>query len=118
MDGRSSDQRHSLISPVFTIFSEPFLLKNSPAQQMPATVQLPVLETDVLVAGAGTAGCTAAIAAARQGASVILIEKPPVSGGVPHEQKIDGWRRHRQRCKRMEPVSNWLHTMLQKFGSA
>ena len=34
MDGRSSDQRHSLISPVFTIFSEPFLLKNSPAQQM------------------------------------------------------------------------------------
>ena len=37
-------------------------------------VQLPVLETDVLVAGAGTAGCIAAIAAARQGASVILIE--------------------------------------------
>lgn len=89
MDGRPSDQRHSLISPVFTIFSEPFLLKNSPARQMPATVQLPVLETDVLVAGAGTAGCTAAIAAARQGASIILIEKLLVSGGVPHEQKID-----------------------------
>ena len=55
---------------------------------MPATVQLPILETDVLVAGAGTAGCIAAIAAARQGASVILIEKLPVSGGVLHEQKI------------------------------
>lgn len=45
-------------------------------------VQLPVLETDVLVAGAGTAGCIAAIAAARQGASVILIEKLPVPGGT------------------------------------
>ena len=45
-------------------------------------VQLPVLETDVLVAGAGTAGCIAAIAAARQGASVILIEKLPIPGGT------------------------------------
>ena len=49
-------------------------------------VQLPVLETDVLVAGAGTAGCIAAIAAARQGASVILIEKLPVPGGTLYQR--------------------------------
>ena len=76
-----------------------------------------LLYSFLFAAGAGTVGCIAAIATARQGASVILIEKLPVSGGIPQEQKIDGWRRHRQRCKRMEPVSNWLHTMLQKFDS-
>lgn len=42
----------------------------------------PVIETDVFVAGAGTAGCIAAIAAARMGARVILVEKTPVPGGT------------------------------------
>ena len=40
----------------------------------------PVLTADVFVAGAGTAGCIAAIAAARAGSSVILVEKLPVPG--------------------------------------
>lgn len=44
--------------------------------------QIPVLEADVFVGGAGTAGCIAAIAAARQGAKVILVEKMPVPGGT------------------------------------
>ncbi len=44
--------------------------------------QIPLTETDVLVAGAGTAGCIAAIAAARAGADVTLIEKLPVPGGT------------------------------------
>ena len=44
--------------------------------------QTPVTETDVFVAGAGTAGCIAAIAAARAGAKVILAEKLPVPGGT------------------------------------
>lgn len=43
---------------------------------------LPVLEYDVFVAGAGTAGCIAAIAAARAGARVLLVEKLPVPGGT------------------------------------
>ena len=34
------------------------------------------------MAGAGTAGCIAAIAAARQGAKVVLVEKMPVPGGT------------------------------------
>lgn len=42
----------------------------------------PVIETDVFVAGAGTAGCIAAIAAARAGAKVILVERTPVPGGT------------------------------------
>lgn len=41
-----------------------------------------VLETDVFVAGAGTSGMIAAIAAARNGAQVVLIEKLPVPGGT------------------------------------
>ena len=41
-----------------------------------------IIETDVLVAGAGAAGCMAAIAAARTGAKVIIIEKLPVPCGA------------------------------------
>ena len=44
--------------------------------------EIPTRKTDVLIAGAGTAGCIAAIAAARTGADVILIEKMPVPGGT------------------------------------
>ena len=44
--------------------------------------KIPVLEADVFIAGAGTAGCIAAIAAARQGAKVVLAEKMPVPGGT------------------------------------
>ncbi|MGC0272444.1 FAD-dependent oxidoreductase [Pseudactinotalea sp. Z1739] len=44
--------------------------------------QVPQLErVDVVVAGAGSAGSTAAIAAARQGASVLLLDKLPFLGG-------------------------------------
>lgn len=43
---------------------------------------LPVIDTDVFIVGAGTAGCIAAIAAARAGARVVLAEKHPVPGGT------------------------------------
>ncbi len=42
----------------------------------------PVKQADVFIAGAGTAGCIAAIAAARAGARVVLVEKTPVPGGT------------------------------------
>jgi len=39
-------------------------------------------EADVVVAGGGTAGCLAAVSAARQGASVILLERYGTLGGM------------------------------------
>jgi len=44
--------------------------------------ELPVREFDVVVAGAGTAGVVAGIAAARQGASVAVIESKGYPGGT------------------------------------
>ena len=47
--------------------------------------KLPVREYDVVVAGGGTAGGVAAIAAARQGARTILIEAKGYTGGTVTE---------------------------------
>lgn len=40
------------------------------------------LKTDVLVCGGGCAGIAAALAAARRGAKVLLVEKAPFAGGI------------------------------------
>ena len=40
------------------------------------------ITADVVVVGGGTAGCFAAIAAAKQGVSVLLIEKAAQLGGT------------------------------------
>src|SRR5512134_297155 len=47
--------------------------------------KLPVRKFDVVVAGAGTAGVVAAIAAARQGAKTMLIERKGYTGGTVTE---------------------------------
>ncbi len=46
------------------------------------------LKTDVLVVGAGSGGWPAALAAARAGAKVILIEDDPVPGGQPVDMYV------------------------------
>jgi len=47
--------------------------------------RLPVRRADVVVAGAGTAGVVAALAAARQGAKTVLIERKGYPGGTVTE---------------------------------
>lgn len=44
--------------------------------------QTELIEADVFIAGAGTAGCVSALASSRMGARVILVESLPVPGGT------------------------------------
>lgn len=46
------------------------------------TDELPIVECDLLVAGSGASGMTAAIVAAKKGLKVIVVEKEPVFGGT------------------------------------
>ncbi|HLU64384.1 MAG TPA: FAD-dependent oxidoreductase [Protaetiibacter sp.] len=46
------------------------------------TATLPVIETDVLVAGGGCAGLGAAVAAARNGARTLIVERAGFMGGI------------------------------------
>ncbi|HCE46340.1 MAG TPA: hypothetical protein DET40_22570 [Lentisphaeria bacterium] len=50
-------------------------------------------EADVVVCGGGCSGVAAAIAAARHGASVILIERWPTVGGMATNALVNGWHR-------------------------
>ncbi|TBL80681.1 FAD-dependent oxidoreductase [Paenibacillus thalictri] len=49
------------------------------------------LSADVLVVGGGTAGCNAAIAAAQEGASVIVVEMDAAVGGVATRSNISSY---------------------------
>lgn len=51
------------------------------AGETPSTEEF-TMEADVVVAGSGLTGIAAALAAQQEGASVILIEKPPFVGGI------------------------------------
>ena len=62
-------------------------------------IEIPTLETDVLVCGAGIAGLTAARTAQEAGARVLVLEKGPETGGsaalsagiVWTARDLDGW---------------------------
>lgn len=49
------------------------------------------IATDVLIAGGGTSGCNAAIAAAREGAAVLLVEMDDAVGGVATRSNVSGY---------------------------
>ncbi len=56
--------------------------------------QLPVAaECDVLVCGGGCSGIAAAVAAARHGARVVLLERWPSVGGMATNALVTGWHR-------------------------
>ncbi|MHB9131962.1 MAG: FAD-dependent oxidoreductase [Armatimonadota bacterium] len=61
--------------------------------QLPA-MQVPVeAEGDVLVCGGGCSGVAAAVAAARHGARVLLLERWPSVGGMATNALVTGWHR-------------------------
>ena len=63
--------------------------------------KLPVTDhADVIVAGAGPAGYTAAIAAARTGAKTILVEQFNCVGGMDQRHDVSLHRLHRLACFR------------------
>lgn len=65
-------------SAAFVSLAEPSMT----AQTVGETFATKTLKTDVLVCGGGCAGIAAALAAARRGAKVLLVEKAPFAGGI------------------------------------
>ena len=60
---------------------------------VPST-KIPVLmESDVLVCGAGPAGIAAAVSAARHGCRTVVVERWPSVGGLATNALVNGWHR-------------------------
>lgn len=66
-----------------SVLSPGFIFADEAAESVKNLSSLPDLEADVIVVGAGASGIPAAIAAARSGAKVILLEQDMMPGGAP-----------------------------------
>ena len=76
-------------------------------------VELPVIrQADVLVVGGGTSGAPAAIAAARQGAKVVLVELLPNLGGTSSNRVHGYYWGVTWRSKLSEEINARTHTWL------
>lgn len=72
---------------VMTFISTGQAIANIAGEPEPAEV----LTTDVCIVGAGSAGCAAAIAAAREGAQVVIVEKMKLVGGTGVNGFVSSW---------------------------
>lgn len=58
---------------------------------MQLSIKNPVKEYDIIIAGCGPAGCAAAIAAARMGAEVLILEATGCLGGMATSAMVSAW---------------------------
>lgn len=70
--------------------ARPDILSPALADLAPVPAELPSRAVDVLVVGAGPGGLSAAIAAARAGAGVTLVDERPAAGGQFYKQPATG----------------------------
>ncbi len=72
------------------------------------------INTDVVIIGAGTAGCAAAVAAARRKHSVLLVEETNALGGVSTSGGVGEWFASQQQ---IGDVFDEVKERLHKFGA-
>lgn len=80
-----------LVLILFSVFSSAGEPKSSAPQTVEEREALNCLEADVCVIGGGSGGCGAAIAAAREGADVVLVERWPLLGGTGTNGMVSNW---------------------------
>lgn len=81
-------QQHQLPPPVPPALADSWNVLSAEREDRPVTREL---QTDVCVVGGGSAGVAAAIAAARQGARVLLVERQRRLGGTGTNALVSSW---------------------------
>jgi len=81
-EGAGSSTRRQFVQATATATAFASLATPVLAQPAGKSLGTKTLKTDVLVCGGGCAGIAAALAAARRGAKVLLVEKAPFAGGI------------------------------------
>lgn len=90
MDRLSFLRKIGIATTVGVVAPSLMFAEETPVQKNKKNVAtLPSLYADVIVVGAGPSGIPAAIAAAREGAKVILLEEDSLPGGAPVDMYVD-----------------------------